>query len=680
LSVIDNEKAILAEAPDFDHQIQILEEERKEVVKKRKWYILIASIFLLIVIIFVVSYSKIYYYREYGVIGNKECENVNIKVDGSKVPNINVTEGKDCVPAYNIDYYNNRKATFNIDIFGDRSFLFNKTNQKDETGKYCVLNCDANKDGWPDYNIDLNGDGKADVNIILNPKNNNNSCDINCDINFDTIPDTNIDVDGDNVADVNITDGKTNVPIYNIDYKGNRKATFNIKDGEKVINPVTPIKKGQSCKNNCDIDGDGWPDYNITLTEGGEILNELISEGNKDVVYDESKERDWKCHVSPNLASCKISSPTKNNVYINIDVDGDGVADVNVSDDRGKNLVNEIGKNNMNIDYDQDGFPDYNIDLDNDGKADLNIIESNKYKCIKNCDTNNDGKADYLIDIAADQLVSIYNLNIDVDYDGVCDINCDISYDLSPDISIDIDGDNIADVNIDFDKNNTIDFNVDVDGDYQADENLDAYGNGICTFNCDGQNVVSKEASCVRNCDTNNDGWPDKNVDVDGDYICDFNCNASVDKVDADNNYYLDSDYNSGILDLNESDKEVDFYIMNPLDIQSDGVEPGWEDKYVLKINNNTNYAVKYQIVWENVINEFTDINNLDYNLSRSNTAYLNGMKAPRRGTVLKDNVIIRANSSAAFLMDISFKETGINQNIDSGKRFKGQLIIRVVN
>lgn len=682
MNEIDNEKAILEEAPDFDNQLKILEEERKEVVKKRKWYILIMCIFLLIALIIFISYSSIYFYHEFGHRHHfHNCENVNLKVNGSLVPNLNLTDGKDCKPVYNIDYFNNLNATFNIDIFGDKSLIFNATNQLDASSTYCILNCDSNNDGWPDYNLDLNGDGIADINIIKD--HTKNICELNCDLNYDTIPDVNIDVDGDGIADINILD-QNGIPKYNIDYKNNRKPIFNVLDGEKILNPVIYIGDNPKCDTNCDIDGDGFPDYNITLTEGGTKLNELVSTGNSSISFNNTKEYDWKCKAGIKTKDCDNDTTTTKNKYINIDIDGNGMADVNILSEKGSTLINEINKNvkgyKFNIDENGDGFPDYNIDLDNDGIADLNIIDHKTNKCIKNCDTNNDGIADYLISISKDYKVSIYNLNIDVDYDGICDINCDLNYDLYPDINIDINGDNIADQNIDFNHDKEADFNLDSDNDNIVDMNLDAYGTGVCNFNCNGQNKVDISANCTKNCDTNSDGWPDKNVDINGDGICDFNCNNGSENIDKDNNYYLDSEYNAtGILDISE-DENANFYILNPLDIKSDNIEPGWDEKYVLKIVNNTNYAVSYKIVWENVTNEFTDINNLDYDLFRSNTTYLNNLKAPRRSVVLKDNIIIRAQSSASFVMDISFKETGINQNIDSGKTFKGKLKIQVID
>ena len=674
MNEIDNEKEILSQAPDFDNQMKILEEEHQEMVKRRNWIILIISIFLLSVLIFVFSYSTIYFYHEHEHHASNQCDNVNLKVDGSLVPNLNITAGKDCVPLYNIDYHNNRKATFNIDIFGDKSFLFNPTNQKDDNG-ICIVNCDSNKDGFPDYNIDLNGDGKADINI--SNATDKKICDLNCDINYDTIPDINIDVDGDGKADVNILIDKT---LYNVDYKNNRIPTFNIKNGEEVINPIIDASSHNNCEKNCDTDGDGFPDYNLLLPGETNLVNEVVSLGNKKVNYYASKDRDWKCAINQELKVCHKVPKVYNNVYINIDIDGDGKADVNISSNKGLTVENAINKiingKTLNGDNNNDGIPDINIDINNDNIPDINIFENGV--CIRNCDTNNDGKADYNIYVNDNMAVSIYNINIDVDYDGVCDINCDTNNDLYPDINIDLNGDNIADVNIDFDKDLTKDFNVDINGDFTADENLDAYGIGECNFNCNNQNVVSAGSVCSKNCDTNSDGLPDMYVDINNDGICDFNCGLQSIN-DADYNFYLDSKYNSGILDVTPGE-ESNFYILNPLDIKSEGIEPGWNEKYVLRINNNTPYAVKYRIVWENVKNEFSDINNLEYNLYRSNTKFLNDLKAPRKSIVLKDNIIIRTKSSANFVMDILFKETGINQNIDSGKIFKGQLKIEVIN
>ena len=641
---IDDEKALLNETPDFDNQLQILEEEHKENVKKRRIYILISSMFVFIALVFYMSYSRIYVYREYGLGYLANCGNVNIKMDGSPVPNINISDGKKCIPIYNIDYYNNRKATFNIDLFGDRSNIFNPTNQMDETGTYCVLNCDRNGDGWPDYNLDLNGDGIADLNIVKDPQiNKGKVCDLNCDTDFDTIPDLNINTDGDGIADVNIYDYE-NDKLYNVDYKGNRKPMFNIKNNDGTItNPVIDARYNPSCSVNCDLDGDGSPDYNIEID--GKKINEI---------------KDLKNY--------------------NIDVDGDGKPDVNVIKDDGS-IDNEINKPViidgktviLNEDFNLNGYPDHNIDIDGDGKPDLNITDG-KGKCIYNCDTNGDGKPDTNIKYP-DNTISIRNLNIDYDYDTVCDVNCDINYDLVPDLNIDTNGDIIPDINIDYDHDGKPDFNIDTDGDGYSDLNIDALGIGKCNFNCqkeDGTmtNIVDKSETCTKNCDTNKDGIPDTNVDINGDGVCDFNCDGGTTKLDNNHNFILDSEEQSATIDI-EANPEYDFSITNPLDITAYEIEPGWSSNFVIYIKNDTYYAVSYNLEWRNVQNTFTEYN-LDYYVTRSNTSYIATGEAPYYNQVIKNGVLIRPKTTIKYVLNMEWKETGTNQNVDSGKIFKG--------
>ena len=687
----EEERQLLNENPDFDSQIQILEDEHKESIKKRRFTKIVCGILIAIATFFYVAYATVYVYRPYGPISNDLCKMVNLKVYDSPIPNLNLTDGNNCKPVYNVDYYLNGRPTFNIDIYGDKSYIFNRINQMDPTNTYCVMNCDANNDGWPDYNIDLDGDGDADINIIKDPKNKKSGCDLNCDINKDTLPDTNIDTDNDGDADVNITDDDYTQPKYNLDYKNNRIPTFNIIKNDEIVNPVIYVKNDNNCTKNCDIDGDGWPDYNIDIKgDGSTIINQLIDKGKKEVDYVISNKKDWKCIFSKNLDTCNIAETTNNNTYINIDIDGDGKPDVNISNDGGNTISNPINKEVkidnkkwiLNEDINDDGFPDLNIDIDGDGKPDLNITNNKNNVCIKNCDTNNDGIPDYLNEINEDtkEKVSITNLNIDIDYDGVCDVNCDIDGDLTPDINVDTDGDVVPDINIDYDHDNVPDFNIDTDDDGKPNTNIDAYHIGVCNFNCNGENPINKGNNCTRNCDTDNDGLPDKYVDVNNDGVCDFNCGKNGnDKKDKDNDYYLDKDQDHSLaLDTTHNGTNA-IYITNPIDIKAVDIEPGWSDTYVLTIKNTSYYAVNYKIYWTKVTNTFTDTNNLDYYITRDGSGYIPDSKAPRNNIVLKDSVIIKSLASIRYVMKVDFKETGVLQNIDSGKTFYGQLRVEVI-
>lgn len=681
MSDLEKEKAIINESPDFETQREILNEEKEVQKKLRRFYMHVGTVFFIAFMLIVVAYVTIDIYKEYNYFSNNVCLNVNVNAEGTDFKYVNITEKDDCIPVYNIDYFNNRRATFNIDVYGDKSFIFNPTNQLDENG-VCKLNCDSNNDHWPDYNIDLDGDGKADLNIVFDYE-NSTACDLNCDLNHDTIPDTNIDIDGDGKPDINITDDDDRtVPKYNVDYKGDRKPEFNVlEDDGTVSNPVNPVVPGQTCSQNCDIDGDGWPDYNVKLPGRDDLLNELVKEGDESRDYDKGKPVDWKCFLGYNLPSCHTNNTTKDNEYHNLDIDGDGTPDVNVPDENG-NLENPVNKKGtvdgkdvtLNEDVDGDGFPDYNIDIDNDGKPDLNVTDPGSHECKKNCDTNYDGKPDYRVETDTPGGNPNHNLNVDTDFDNKCDLNCDTNHDLKPDLNIDTDGDGIPDVNIDTDGDGNPDTNVDTDGDGKPDKNLDGNLDGVCDFNCenDPNTNVDYSDSCTVNCDTDGDNWPDKDVDIDHDGTCDVNCSDGS-KEDKDHNYIPDENEGDINIDTNEEDT---FYVLNPMSINDTDIEPGWHDTYTLTIKNNTDYAISYKIEWTDVSNDFTNENNLYYRIARNGSTYLDNLRAPYSPLVIADNLIIRPKTTLKYVIDMRFLETYENQNIDSGKTFKGKLVI----
>ncbi len=691
MSELENEKAIINESPDFETQREIINEEKVAQKKLRKFYIHIGCVFFLIFIIIITAYVTVDLYREYNFFSNDVCLNVNINTDGDDFKNINVAETKACAPDYNIDYFNNRKATFNIDLFGDKSYIFNPVAQNDENG-YCKLNCDSNGDNWPDYNIDLNGDKIADINIVKDYV-NSNRCDLNCDLNHDTIPDTNIDTNNDGIPDINITDSlNNNKPRYNVDYKGNRKPEFNIQNPDgSIFNPVKEVTPGVYCDLNCDIDGDGWPDYNIKLSDRETLLNQLYQTGNSSVDYNSSKTADWKCFISSILPSCDTNKKTADNEYLNIDVNGDGIPDVNLSSDNGNNITNKVNTKAtyngnsiiLNEDYDNNGFPDFNIDINGDGIPDLNITQPGTHTCNKNCDTNYDGIADYLIDYDGKQnnVIGVNNSNLDIDFDGICDVNCDTNYDLYPDLNIDIDGDNIPDINIDTNNDGLADFNIDTDGNHIADSNLSARLDGTCNFNCTDrpETIIDYSESCTTNCDTDKDGWPDTNVDLDYDGICDINCDNKTNNIDNNHDYFIDDNDKTKDLVIDQNNRGT-FYVLNPIDITANDIEPGWKDTYVLKVTNNAEYAMAYTIDWQDVINEFTEENNLNYEIVKNGGLFLGEMRTPYQNIVIKDEIYIRPKSTVKYILKIEWRETGENQNIDSGKRFYGKLIITPKN
>ena len=143
--------------------------------------------------------------------------------------------------------------------------------------------------------------------------------------------------------------------------------------------------------------------------------------------------------------------------------------------------VNLIQLKNFNIDIDGDGIADINIDLNNNQVCDVNCSD-NKKAPHYNIDYKGNRKPIFKV-IKDDN--SIFNdINKDIDGDGKCDINCDTNGDGWPDLNIDYDGDGKADLDIDY------------DGDGIKDLNLDTNGDGVCDLNCDDNN----DGKCDRFC------------------------------------------------------------------------------------------------------------------------------------------------------------------------------------
>ena len=94
-------------------------------------------------------------------------------------------------------------------------------------------------------------------------------------------------------------------------------------------------------------------------------------------------------------------------------------------------------------------------------------------------------------------------------------------------------------------------------------------------------------------------------------------------------------------------------------------------------VSNTSNYPVYYDIVFNNVVNNFSDRNYLVYSLSSSN----NGAKRfegvlPREDAFIAKNVYIPENSIQEYTLTIKFLEKNEDQNIDQNKTFSSNIKI----
>lgn len=338
-----------------------------------------------------------------------------------------------------------------------------------------------------------------------------------------------------------------------------------------------------------------------------------------------------------------------------------------------------------------------NIDINNDGWPELNVSLNGTQLCQTNCDTGNektllyksDGKPDYNItygylgtayfdiDTNGDKKGDTNLSNRDIDNDGICDLNCDVDNDGWPDTNIDLKGtgiptlnidtnnDGICDINCDINKDGIIDYNMDFDGDGIADMLI--LGNGEKTPTKNLVDQYSESGKCLLNCDLNKDGWPDTNIDLDGDG-----------KIDIETIFNIKEYQNTTNNTISLTSQEE--YIINYIDESEVNtyITPSWTGKKDFTIKNQTSDTITYSIKWIDVTNTYTEKNNLYFGLRRNYNLVLdiNENRLPYTDKYLIENVEIKPNQTHEYDLSFLFKETNENQDIDKGKIFYAKLKI----
>ena len=160
------------------------------------------------------------------------------------------------------------------------------------------------------------------------------------------------------------------------------------------------------------------------------------------------------------------------------------------------------------VDIDGDGIPDLNIDTDNDGKPDLNLV------ILK--------KADW-------KPTKCVKADID---NGILEEYC-TGTNVKPTINIDVDGDRIPDINIDTNGDMKADINVDTDNDNIANTNLSPINVWKPNKDYTHKNFRydTMKINPLLNIDSDGDGRPDINIDLDGDGNPDLNIDVDGDGI-----------------------------------------------------------------------------------------------------------------------------------------------------
>ncbi len=299
--------------------------------------------------------------------------------------------------------------------------------------------------------------------------------------------------------------------------------------------------------------------------------------------------------------------------------------------------VQLLGKEKLNIDLNDDGIADLNIDLDDDGICDVN------------CDTNDDRKPDRNIDYRGNRKPTfnvilkdgtIFNEMNQLDEKGVCKLNCDTNNDGWPDTNIDLDGDGKADLNIDIDNNGLPDLNIDTNGDGDPDINIDDDGDGKCDRLCA---IVSDEKGGMT---TIGGGNVDINTAA---LIVAFETGDDINL----SNLYPDDQNNP---DVNTKVPDVKF-----------------------KITNTTDRALHYNLDWIEVENTFTSGNFWVKISSEPNGYSKEWASAPVTNNRFGFNIEIPAKTTQTYTLSFTLHGTGVEQNYDQGKSFKGRVAVELI-
>ena len=227
-----------------------------------------------------------------------------------------------------------------------------------------------------------------------------------------------------------------------------------------------------------------------------------------------------------------------------------------------------LRESQLNIDINDDGIPELNLDLDKDRNCDVNCDTTGNNKPNTNIDYANSRKAIFNVIKEGNKIFNA--VNQDLDNDGVCDLNCDTDDDGWPDANLDLDGDGTPDLNIDNDNDGKCDLNCDlkpIDG--NCDLNCDTDGDGNCDLNCDN----SGNDKCDLNCDLNGDGECQLNCDTNGDGIPDKNIDYKNNEEPTFNtpaNPTNQDNNHDGICDLN-CDVDGDGHPDTNIDLDGDG-------------------------------------------------------------------------------------------------------------
>lgn len=383
---------------------------------------------------------------------------------------------------------------------------------------------------------------------------------------------------------------------------------------------------------------------------------ELIDKEHDQIVY---LPKDLAVEKNSNVLSFRFESRKKNFVLLLLFLatflaTAIGTIYVTLNYIEKKDLNKDIDKDgisDLNVDKDKDGKDDINIDTNNDKIPDLNIDYKGNRKAIFNLDKNKDGKADF-------------NLVHDAstpEKRKTCSLNCDVNGDGWPNTNVDLDGDGKADVDIDIDGDGKPDLNLDIDGDGIPDILLDPQGIGECTERCletekNKEEVVdSLKQSGPSSVTGGSSSSTEGSSPAPG--------GSSGPEVTATANLVITYS-GSGAPSINVLPNDMPDHV----DI---------EDRH-FTIRNESNYNLKYRLVWTNVSNDF-QTEHLKYKITGTNGGISQDFRpVPKSNDVIQKSITIPAHVTQSYTLSFVLEGTHTEQNIDAGRTFVGVVIAEI--
>jgi hypothetical protein len=125
-------------------------------------------------------------------------------------------------------------------------------------------------------------------------------------------------------------------------------------------------------------------------------------------------------------------------------------------------------------------------------------------------------------------------------------------------------------------------------------------------------------------------------------------------------------------------------------DISATNIVPGWTASKTISVKNDSTVAVTYDISWTNLTNSFvqggtaTKTDDFVYTLTKTSTNGAANVTETAVPTVTDTKLItgqsIAAGETQSYTLTITFKDTGIAQNENQGKKFITKLQTAVAN